>query len=94
MRASGTHIIFLTGRPDSYRNQTEEWLEKHDAKNPYLLMRKEGDWREDTVIKHEIYQKNIEPHYNILFAVDDKKSVIDMWRAIGLTALHCDAFYL
>jgi len=94
MRAAGTYVIFLTGRPDSYRQQTEDWLEKHDAKNPHILMRKDGDWREDVLIKHEIYKKYIEPHYNIIFAIDDKKSVIDMWRAAGLTALHCDAFYL
>jgi hypothetical protein len=51
-------------------------------------MRKYGDYRKDYVVKREIYEQLIAPDYDILCVLDDRNSVVDMWREIGLTCLQ------
>lgn len=52
-------------------------------------MRKDGDFRKDSIVKEEIYREWIEPFHEVLFCIDDRKQVVDMWRSIGLTCLQC-----
>lgn len=93
MLASGHEIIFVSGRPEDYRQETEGWLHDHAislATEPHpLFMRKTGDFRKDAIVKTEIYQSKIEPFYNVLFCVDDRQQVVDAWRELGLTCLQC-----
>jgi len=51
-------------------------------------MRKDGDQRKDNVIKQEIL-KHIKEKYEISFAFDDRKSVVDMWRENGVFCFQC-----
>lgn len=81
-----TPTIMATGREESHRTITEDWLYEHvfDAEDGYrdyekMLMRKSGDYRPDTVIKKEMLDK-IKEDYNILFWIDDRPSVIKMLR--------------
>ena len=89
MRDQKVMTLLVSGRPDSHWGQTTEWLSKHMPKWDGLFMRKTGDYRKDCIVKEEIYRKNIEPHFEILFCVDDRKQVVDMWRSIGLVCLQC-----
>jgi hypothetical protein len=87
----GYKIIFLTARTGTVEcyQVTHQWLSSH-LDIPYeLFMREEHDQRDDDIIKQDIYYKHIEPSFDILFAIDDKPEVIDMWRNLGITALHC-----
>lgn len=83
-------IIFVSGREDKYKPQTERWLKKHNITSyDGLFMRKTGDFRKDTVIKKEIYTKHIEGKYDVLFVLDDRDQVVEMWRReLGLTCLQ------
>jgi hypothetical protein len=51
-------------------------------------MRKEGDVRKDAIVKGEIYEKNINGKYNVLFVLDDRNQMVEMWRGLGLTCLQ------
>jgi hydroxymethylpyrimidine pyrophosphatase-like HAD family hydrolase len=86
-------IIFVTGRAEEYRTVSVQWLVKnigfHAVGLSPLFMRKNGDFREDFIIKREIYERKIKPDYDILFCVDDRDSVVKMWREQGLDVLHC-----
>jgi len=86
----GYEIIFVTGRNESTREIT---IENMESRNCYytddLFMRKDGDYRPDSVIKKEIYHEHIEPNYDILFCIDDRKCVTEMWRSLGLICLQC-----
>ena len=42
LKAKGHNIILNTGRPESGRNQTEEWLRKHNVPYDLLCMEKSG----------------------------------------------------
>lgn len=90
MADRGYKIIFVTGRSESYRNHTESWLSKHQVSYDKLYMRKSKDRREDSEIKKEIYHQFIEESYNTLFVIDDRLSVVKMWRDLGLICLQCD----
>ena len=41
------------------------------------FMRADGDFRQDAIIKTEIYKNEIEPSFEILFCIDDRKQVVD-----------------
>lgn len=51
-----------------------------DRPQAVLLMRKNRDMRADTIVKREIWDANIAPFYNVLCAIDDRPSVVRMWR--------------
>lgn len=78
-----TDIILVSGRSDDYREKTEEWLSRHQFCYHALLMRKERDNRDDSIVKSEIADE-IEKTHNILFVFDDRKRVVDMWVNRGI----------
>ncbi|MGY3805526.1 phosphatase domain-containing protein (plasmid) [Pigmentibacter ruber] len=82
-------ILLVTGRMESSRKITIEWLNKFDIKYDLLLTRKDNDFRKDSVIKEELYKNFIEPHFDVLFCLDDRKQVVDTWRSLGLICLQC-----
>lgn len=88
MKVRGYKIIFVTGRDEDYRSNTEAWLKKHLIDYDFLFMRKAKDHREDSDVKEEIYHTMIEQTAQVLFVVDDRKSVVERWRKIGLTCLQ------
>ena len=93
MHAKGYRILFVSGRDDCWQQDTITWLQTHvfhELADGMLLMRKTGDSRKDSIIKEEIYRAHIEPDHDVLFAVDDRQQVVDMWRSIGIPCLQCD----
>ncbi len=90
MRNEKCDILFVTGRGEEYRKETEKWLFDHDVKYDHLYMRELKDSRSDNIIKNEIYENKIASQFQILFVVDDRLSVVKMWRSIGLVCLQCD----
>lgn len=89
---SNVQVVFVSGRKDKFRKQTEEWLNKNWGTNYKLFMRKTArkDQQEpkDVVVKKEIYEKNLKGKYNILFILDDRNQVVEFWRSQGLTCLQ------
>ena len=94
MMFSSHHIIFCSGREDKYREPTMAFinkcfdgkLEDHDYT---LLMRETNDNRKDSIVKHELYLNHIEHRWDILYVLDDRQQVVDMWRnALGLLTLQ------
>lgn len=77
-------IIAVSGRPDSHREQTLQWLRDNHVHVDELHMRKTGDKRKDTIIKSEIFDKEIAPRYDVVAAFDDRNSVVQMWRDKGV----------
>lgn len=91
-------IFFVSGRSDNHIDVTMKWLQDkfygsaekaRQSKIGYqLLMRKTGDVRKDSVIKKEIYESYIKGLYNVLFVLDDRNQMVEMWRNLGLTCLQ------
>jgi len=83
-------ILLVSGREGSLKKTTEKWLAENDVPYDQLFMRKAKDYRKDTIVKLEIYEKEIKPKYDIFFVIDDRASVVKMWREQGLVCLQCD----
>jgi len=84
-------VIFLSGRDDSCYDETMKWLvdKASFVENEFkLLMRKAGDSRKDAIVKKEIYDSKIAPHYNVEYIIDDRPIVVKAWRKMGLTVLQ------
>jgi AAA domain/HAD superfamily, subfamily IIIB (Acid phosphatase) len=80
--------IFVSGRSEETREDTINWL-KDKANFLYsteyeLYMRKSGDFRPDYIIKEEILHQIKSDGYEVLFAIDDRPSVISMWEKNGI----------
>src|ERR1019366_8677102 len=89
--ASDYQIILVSGRTERIRTETENWLTHHGIKYAELYMRPEGDYRKDYIIKKEILaqiRKDFDDP-DIQFVVDDRSSVVKMWRDEGLICLQC-----
>jgi predicted kinase len=76
----GYQIILLSGREDTFKPQTLNWLEKYKVAFHLLLMRKEKDQRKDSIVKREIFETFVKDKYRIDFILDDRNQVVDMWR--------------
>lgn len=83
-------IIFCSGRPERCRGDTEWWLREvcqFGSEDYTLLMRKDGDFRQDYIVKQEILDQHIDKD-RVLFVLDDRQQVVDMWRRNGLTCFQ------
>ena len=83
---SGYNVFLVSGRPDTYKKETIEWLDRYTVPYTSILMRRGGDKRPDTDVKNEIYEKYLK-NLNIEAVYDDRPSVIKMWRENGLNVI-------
>jgi hypothetical protein len=82
---NGVQIFFFSGRDSVCKPQTAAWIvDNFGFTDISLHMRPEGDKRPDEIIKKELYYQIVDGRYNVLFILDDRKKVIDMWRSLGL----------
>lgn len=86
-------VLLVSGRENKYRKQTELWLLENGIRHKKLYMRETADRREDSIVKKEIYEREIKDKYNVLFVLDDRNRVVDMWRSLGLKCLQVEEGY-
>ncbi|HET7035986.1 MAG TPA: hypothetical protein VFI42_09930 [Thermomicrobiaceae bacterium] len=88
-RACFGKILIISGREDVARQMTAAWLERHELPFDGLFLRRRGDRRRDTVLKREIFEREIAGRYRIDFVLDDRDQVVAMWREeLGLTCFQ------
>ena len=83
-------LILVTGRNERSRKLTEQWLTWNEIPFERVVMRADGDFRADHIIKEEILDRLLAEGLEIQFTVDDRQQVVDMWRRRGITCLQCD----
>lgn len=83
-------IILLSGRDGSCRQETIKWLKDNNIPYDDLLMRSAGDMRKDFIVKQEIFDVYIRDKYAIMFVLDDRNQVVNMWRNMGLKVLQVE----
>lgn len=96
--SSRATVFVFTGRPEKYRKQTEDWLwssvpylMKHVELTGAVMMRPDGDYRADTIVKKEMLDGVRGQGFDVRIVVDDRQSVVDMWRVEGVTCLQAAA---
>ena len=91
--AAGAELFMVSGRPDTYREETEWWV-RHKAGLPFraLFMRRGGDKRPDTVVKQQILETYFPDPYRqqIRCVFDDRPVVIrEVWKKAELPVVDC-----
>lgn len=77
-------VIVLSGRDGVCESLTRTWLVYNDIIFRKLIMRTPNDMRKDTIVKEEIFWRDIADNYNVQYVIDDRPSVCRMWRELGL----------
>jgi phosphoglycolate phosphatase-like HAD superfamily hydrolase len=86
--AGGPELVVVSGRDEICEPQTSAWLRDLDVFYSALYMRAHKDNRKDTIVKREIYEREIVPRWDVAFVVDDRRAVVEMWRELGLTCFQ------
>jgi len=78
----GWAVVLASGRGfhEKDRYYTEQALLWNEIEYDHLAMRRPGDDRPDHVVKRELYEQEIEPSWDTQLVLDDRKSVVAMWR--------------
>jgi acid phosphatase class B len=82
-------IVFCTGRRESVREKTQEWMNDFfiNIDDPIIIMRSNNDYRHDTEMKPELLQKHVDLK-DVSFILEDRDSMVQKWRGLGLTCLQ------
>jgi hypothetical protein len=85
----GFSIIFVTGRPEEYREETVLWLKKNLPFKEYdLFMRPVKNYEKDVLIKQSILEE-IQKNFKVIKVFDDQIELIEMWKKEGLECVNC-----
>lgn len=80
-------VILVSARNESHRDQTERWLRRNGLFGGHeyftLFMRRDGDSREDSLVKQEILDTFFKKE-RIVKVFDDRPRVLRMWANNGL----------
>lgn len=91
LHSVGCRVIIVTARSEKEREVTTTWLEnKSGLKGIYekIYMRETGDFRNDAIVKKELLEDIYSDGYIPYLVLDDRNSVVDMWRTVGLRCLQ------
>lgn len=88
LACSGYKIIFLSGRNEVCRPQTEAWLLEHYGSlfhSAELHMRpSDRNGEKDFIIKRDLFDNFVRGSYNVIGVYDDRPQVIRTWKSMGL----------
>ncbi|WP_234920937.1 AAA family ATPase [Mycobacteroides chelonae] len=94
MCSAPVNVLFVSGRDDTCRDETEKWLRANGISYDELHMRptgaKDGNGNKlpDYRVKYDLFNENIRGKYNVRFVLDDRDQVVNLWRALGLKCLQ------
>jgi hypothetical protein len=82
-------IVALTARPAKYRNQTMEWLIKHNIYIDDIIMRPDNDFSKSKDLKVRLAKEYFGDRFkDIALVIDDHEEVCASFRAEGITCLQ------
>ena len=84
----GIDKIVVSGRDGAFEWAMRDWFHKYNLVPDAFFMRTPNDRRKDSIVKAEILDTLILPRWDVLFVIDDRPSVVDMWRSRGISVLQ------
>ena len=83
---NGVEILFVTGRNEIARKDTEIWLNENLSPTAKwkLFTRQNNDFSSGDYYKRKVYKEHIEDKYNVLCVFEDSNKCVAMWRSEGL----------
>jgi hypothetical protein len=83
----GHAIVYLTGRNESYRALTTDWLRRHGLPEGVVVMRREDDRRPGRIFKPQALDR-IARAGRVVTVVDDDDAVVAVLRRQGWPVEH------
>ncbi|HEY9377064.1 MAG TPA: hypothetical protein VIQ02_08230 [Jiangellaceae bacterium] len=80
-------LVYLSGRPERTRGDTERWLHRHDAPTGQLVLRRNPDRRPARVVKVGLLRRLAEERPVAVF-VDDDPAVCRAAREAGFAVFE------
>lgn len=80
-------LLYLTGRPDRYRDDTLHWLQQHGLPVATVRMRPEGDRRPARQLKLAVLRE-VAHDREVAVLVDDDPAVCDAAERAGFTVFR------
>lgn len=90
LNVNGFDIGYITGRPKRIREKTVKWFKQHYVpfkEGQLLLMRTDGDHREDWIVKWLLFEEWVEQK-RVFAILEDRDQVVKMWRDKGFLCLQ------
>lgn len=87
--AKAHEIIYLTGRPERLRKDTEAWLKQHGFPPGKIYMRRDNDRRPSATMKLGRLQR-LAAERKVAILVDDDAAVVKAAQQAGYAVLHAD----
>ncbi|WP_347950210.1 HAD family acid phosphatase [Pokkaliibacter sp. MBI-7] len=90
LQVSGQAIVICTGRPESHRQATLDWLDLHGIPYDAVYLRplQTDHWCDEEVKSHLLEQIGNDG-FQPWLVIDDRDGVVANWRKLGLTCLQC-----
>jgi phosphoglycolate phosphatase-like HAD superfamily hydrolase len=85
--AADCEVVYVTGRPERCRRDTERWLRRHDLPEGRLVMRASRDRRPARTAKPELLAE-LARGRTVAVVVDDDPQVCDAYEAAGWRVLR------
>lgn len=84
----GKTIIFMSARPEDYRDVTLKWLHDNLLTFAYtVIMRPKHDKRQDVEVKKDMLNMYFPDKKVIHAVIDDRPAVIRLWKEMGLNVI-------
>lgn len=87
--AADHEIVYLTGRPERTRRDTEHWLERHGLPTGRLFMRSERDRRPARMVKPRLLRE-LSRGRRVAVVIDDDPEVCAALEEAGWPVLRAD----
>lgn len=89
---AGRKVLIVTARAAKYGTHTAFWLAAQGVEYDAMYMRADGDYRQDSTVKHEILDQIKRDGYNVIRAYDDNPNVIQVWQQAGIETIVVEGF--
>jgi hypothetical protein len=86
LQLQGYNMVIFSGRDSISRVETEKWLAQHGIYPDAMMMRPEGSFTPDDVLKKQWLDELGADRVFCVF--DDRDKVVQMWRNNGLTCFQ------
>lgn len=85
---NGDKVIIMSGRDSVCRDLTIQWLKVNNIKFDEIFMREQGNMEKDSIVKRRLFEQNVRGKYYVEYVLDDRSTVVETWREMGLICLQ------
>lgn len=88
----GRAVLIVTAREFRFAMVCMFYLRIIGVEYEQLYMRRNGDYRADSIVKREILDIIYNDGYNVIRAWDDNPSIWDVWESAGIETVRVKGF--